>query len=95
MSKRYAPSTRPSVTARTSSGVSAGSATATDAALVTERAATPAARRTAFASAFASSPRPTSTSSGELIVPAVGILTVSPALPVKPSVCRSGRNLRP
>src|SRR3546814_15391133 len=85
----------PSVTAATSSGESAGMASDTDAALVSERATTPAARRTATASTSFAAPSPTTTGSGELITPAVGIFATSPALPEKPRLCRSGRNLRP
>ena len=69
--------------AATSSGEPAGRARATDAALGTLRAATPAARRTAVGvtePSAAAGPRPTSTSSGVLTTPAVGTLTLSPAL---------------
>ncbi len=84
--------------AATSSGESAGSARAIDAALGTLRAATPAARRTAVGvtePSAAAGPRPTSTSSGVRTMPAVGILTLSPARPVTPSDDSSGRSLRP
>ena len=85
----------PSTTARTWCSSSAGSASATEAALDTARAATPAARRTAAASTAACSPSPTRISIGDLIVPPVGTLATSPGLPVNPIVDSSGANLRP
>ena len=73
----------------------AGRASATLAALERARAATPAARRTASGSTWSAGPSPTTTSSGALIVPPVGILATSPRLPVKPRVESSGPNFRP
>ena len=86
------------MTARTSSGESAGSASATEAALGTARAATPAARRTARgfgASSAPSLPSPMITSSGDVSCLPVGTFATSPGLPVKPSEASSGRNVRP
>ena len=66
------------------SASSAGRASATEAALFRQRAAAPAARRTA--AGVTSAPRPTSTSTGALSAPLVGTVAVWPALPVKPSI---------
>src|SRR4051812_38995657 len=66
---------------------------ATEAALVTARAATPAARRTAVLPGWL--PSPTSSSSGDDRAPLVGSLTTSPALPVTPRLDNNGRSLRP
>ncbi len=60
---------------------------------MTARAAVPAARRTDVVDT--SSPRPTSSSTGDLTTPLVGTVATWPALPVNPRVASRGLSFLP